>query len=457
MLQNEQHVCLMGATTEVGNRGVAALAASLVKLVSGADGETPVCFLLPAQTRKPLTFTIAGQERTVPVINLRISPKAPLSQQLAWILVLSFLYRMLPLGFLRRQIAKNTWVQTVLNAKFVGDIRGGDSFSDIYGWRRLIIGSLPLVAVYWLRGGYVLFPQTYGPFKGRIAKMFARYILNRASVILARDKASMKLVEELTNGCRQAQFSPDVAFTLDSRLPSQPGIEPPLPVKMEEPLIGVNVNGLMFNGGYTRSNMFGLKLNYQEYLVSLITALAQKHNARILLVPHTFSPRESVESDPGACERVREQLPPEILSRVHLVNRTYNQHEIKGIISLCEFFVGSRMHACIAALSQGIPAVGVAYSKKFVGVFETVGAEDWIVDGREFEAPAAVARTLELFENRRGLQNRLKVAVTNAQEQLRVVFGNLLEGRGERSPQGIGKFENQPIKRKPTAAEAQVR
>jgi polysaccharide pyruvyl transferase WcaK-like protein len=40
------------------------------------------------------------------------------------------------------------------------------------------------------------------------------------------------------------------------------------------------------------------------------------------------------------------------------------------------------MHACIAALSQCIPAVGIAYSKKFKGVFETVGVENLIADPR---------------------------------------------------------------------------
>ena len=47
----------------------------------------------------------------------------------------------------------------------------------------------------------------------------------------------------------------------------------------------------------------------------------------------------------------------------------------KAVIGQCDFFIGSRMHACIAALSQGVPCVGVAYSMKFAGVFDTVGME----------------------------------------------------------------------------------
>jgi polysaccharide pyruvyl transferase WcaK-like protein len=38
------------------------------------------------------------------------------------------------------------------------------------------------------------------------------------------------------------------------------------------------------------------------------------------------------------------------------------------------------MHACIGALSQGIPAIGVSYSRKFAGVFETFGVEALVFD-----------------------------------------------------------------------------
>ena len=30
--------------------------------------------------------------------------------------------------------------------------------------------------------------------------------------------------------------------------------------------IGINVSGLLWNGGYTRNNQFGLKFNYKAYI-----------------------------------------------------------------------------------------------------------------------------------------------------------------------------------------------
>ena len=62
------------------------------------------------------------------------------------------------------------------------------------------------------------------------------------------------------------------------------------------------------------------------------------------------------------------------------VNSPLKADQTKYVIGLCDVFVGARMHACIAALSQGIPAIGIAYSRKFAGVFETFGVEALVFD-----------------------------------------------------------------------------
>ena len=48
--------------------------------------------------------------------------------------------------------------------------------------------------------------------------------------------------------------------------------------------------------------------------------------------------------------------------------------EAKSYIAGMDFFAGARMHACIAAVSSGVPVYPLAYSRKFNGLFvETLG------------------------------------------------------------------------------------
>ena len=47
--------------------------------------------------------------------------------------------------------------------------------------------------------------------------------------------------------------------------------------------------------------------------------------------------------------------------------------EAKTYIAGMDFFMGARMHACIAAFSAGVPVIPMAYSRKFAGLFGSIG------------------------------------------------------------------------------------
>jgi len=83
------------------------------------------------------------------------------------------------------------------------------------------------------------------------------------------------------------------------------------------------------------------------------------------------------------------------------------------------------MHSCIAALSQGVPCVGVAYSRKFEGVFDTVGMAEWVVDGGSLSSAEAVERVLELFRKREAIRDNLLRSAEGARKQLSDVFNKM--------------------------------
>jgi polysaccharide pyruvyl transferase WcaK-like protein len=126
------------------------------------------------------------------------------------------------------------------------------------------------------------------------------------------------------------------------------------------------------------------------------------------------------------------------------VTHDYDQHEIKGVIGMCDFFIGSRMHACIAALSQGIPTAALAYSKKFLGVFKTVGMESAVIDGRECDTAEALRWTKTAFENRDSVRDALKLRVAHARKELFDTFGQLLRTEGTAKSSILDSTSNAP-------------
>ena len=65
------------------------------------------------------------------------------------------------------------------------------------------------------------------------------------------------------------------------------------------------------------------------------------------------------------------------------------------------------MHSCIAALSQSIPTVGIAYSKKFQGVFESIGVEDCVADAFRCSKEDVLSTVSAAFEKREQMRKHL--------------------------------------------------
>lgn len=419
----------MGTPVASGNRGVLALGASIVNLCLKAAPNADVGYL---QVHKPMDGVRIRSEcgdRVVPLTCCRMSPRSALRDHLAWIFLMAVTHRVLPSEKIRAVIRKKTpWLEAIYSADLVGDVRGGDSFSDIYGLKRFVLASIPVLSVILIKGSIVHLPQTYGPFKSRISRSIARFLLRNSSLVIARDLESQRIAQALVGSVLEVDLSPDVAFSLHVEVPPECLVEPPAAGIPSSETIGVNVNGLMFNGGYHGGNMFGLKLDYRAFLQSLISRLLENPSVNVLLIPHTYAEPGDPESDNDACRQVREMLPAALKDRVRIVVGEYDAHEIKGIIGQCGFFVGSRMHSCIAALSQGVPCVGVAYSMKFAGVFESVGMKNWVVDGRTSDAEQSVASILALYETRNEVRSGLAERSEQARRRLGDVFAKMVVG-----------------------------
>ena len=419
-------VAIMGTPVSSGNRGVLALGSSLAGLCVEHAEAKKLRILVGNANDNPFPIKLNGKPSNVEVVNYRLSPRSRFRDHLIVIAFASAIYRLLGFRFVRHWLEnKIPWIRAIVDSDIVGDVRGGDSFSDIYGLKRFLLASLAVYSVIWVKGSITLFPQTYGPFKSKIARLVARRILKNADIVIARDEDSRAVARSL-DSTKEILLTPDVAFSLTPESPGDLTLDPDTDIE-NSTLIGINVNGLMFNGGYNRNNMFGLSLDYPSLLRSTIEKLGEICEGKIILIPHTYAPDGDVESDNEAAMRLRETLSPGARANTYIVTSEHDQHQIKGIIGKCDFFIGSRMHSCIAALSQSIPCVGVAYSMKFLGVFRSVGMEDWVVDARKCSTIEAERRIIDLYLRRSKERPHLEKSVSKAKRDLEIAFKTVFE------------------------------
>jgi polysaccharide pyruvyl transferase WcaK-like protein len=291
----------------------------------------------------------------------------------------------------------------VRGCDLVLDISAGDSFTDIYGARRFLLGVLSKIVVLAAHRTLVLSPQTVGPFERPWAQHIARALMRQARKIVTRDALSSKYLNEMGLGDNLVEAT-DVAF----RLPYDPPPEhAPSPVR-----VGLNVSGLLFNGGYTRDDMFALAADYPALVRALCVHFAALPGCQLHLIGHVNSRTHSVEDDYRVAEALAAEFPGALLAP-----RFASPSAAKSYIATMDFFAGARMHACIAAFSSGVPVVPMAYSRKFAGVFGTLGY-DVLADCRSQGTDEIVRIVVEAFEQREQLRSAVEAGRRLAEEKL---------------------------------------
>jgi colanic acid/amylovoran biosynthesis protein len=400
-------VVILGASPDSTNMGVNLLAVGSVKCIVSRFPDAQISFFDYGKKPSVHMLRVDGGEIIVPKVNIRFSKKLYLPNNIAWLLVMATFLKVLPSASLRRwAVAKNRWLRLLDESDLVLSIAGGDSFSDIYGLRRLLYVSLPQILALVMRRKLVLLPQTIGPFRGGFSKQLARYILKRAELVYARDERSLAQAVALSGKPDRCAFCYDVGFVVDAIAPAHMH-EVPAELQPGVPLVGLNVSGLLFHGGYTHNNMFGLQTDYRHLVYELIDFLICQKGASVLLVPHVFGHAVNSESDWVVCNQIWENLSSKHGSRLNVLRGAYDQSELKYVIGQCKFFVGSRMHACIAAVSQGVPAVSVAYSEKFVGVMEKLDIAYAVADARSLNTQAILSIVGQAFDRRAEIRRGL--------------------------------------------------
>ena len=182
--------------------------------------------------------------------------------------------------------------------------------------------------------------------------------LSRYDLITARESITYEALRKINSN---VVLAPDPAFTLRK----QPGNYPE--GLGSKPYIGINVSPLI------QSLEKGGNITMENYR-ALVAHILETTDRDIALIPHVVWDHNDDRIPLGQLyEEFRDT------GRVFLVE-DQNCMQLKDIISGCEFFVGARTHATIAAYSTCVPTLVVGYSVKARGIARDLfGSEEGYV------------------------------------------------------------------------------
>ncbi|WP_338414005.1 polysaccharide pyruvyl transferase family protein [uncultured Sphaerotilus sp.] len=300
-------------------------------------------------------------------------------------------------------LGRSDYPAKISECDVVLDIGEGDSFTDIYGLQRFIFLIASKLIVLGQGRRLVLSPQTIGPFDHWYSRWIARSVMKRCEKVFVRDGLSAEYMRSL-GLLDNVEEVIDVAFSL----PYSRGVAP----ELGRINIGLNVSGLLFSGGYTGKNQFGLTIDYPSLVRKLLAAWSLDARYRVWLIAHVVPDQLPRDDDRVAIEVLAKEFP-----EVRRAPDFTSPGQAKSFISTLDFMTGARMHACIAAFSSGVPVVPVAYSRKFNGLFSSLGYEH-VVDGRSSTTEDAFGTIMDVFSRRAQVQGDIDRGNQLAQQRL---------------------------------------
>lgn len=110
--------------------------------------------------------------------------------------------------------------------------------------------------------------------------------------------------------------------------------------------------------------------------------------------------------------RIAEEL-HRLYPKTILVRTFVSPIDAKNYISKLDFFIGARMHATIGAFSSGVPIAPIAYSRKFSGLYGSIGYP-YIIDCTVLDESEATNKVLEMIENIETYKEKQSAALKNA-------------------------------------------
>lgn len=245
------------------------------------------------------------------------------------------------------------------------DTGAGDSFTDMYGVKRLALMTYVREAARRRGLPVVLMPQTIGPFRHRASRAAARRTLRQALAVVARDPVSARHSQAL--GRAVDCVSTDVVFAL------------PVPQARGSRDVLLNVSGLLWHGEG------GVDVSSYRALMHEIVGVLQGVGREVTLIAHVLDNRWR-DNDVSALRQFVVEA-----STVLEVVIPEDLEDARSTMGGANLVIGSRMHACLNAISVGTPAIPLGYSRKFAPLMADLGWEHTIDLRSVVDVPRQVA------------------------------------------------------------------
>lgn len=227
---------------------------------------------------------------------------------------------------------------------------------------------------------------SYGPIKTKytrgIAQIAERYLFDR---MVAREKQSLQAMRG-AGVSEKIMLAPDTA----NLMPYSKDVH------FDRPTVGISTSHQIVRQWKSAEE-------YTQCIARLCFHIGKTYPVDILLIPNEYpssNPYHDIDVSEDILELLRELGGDAAILDVRSMNGT----QIKNAIAACEVLVASRYHACVAALSSGVPVMVLGWHYKYEELLQWYGQQEWLLSQNDCDKD----RLIEMFDQFWARHNALR-------------------------------------------------
>ncbi|GAB6100081.1 polysaccharide pyruvyl transferase CsaB [Halanaerocella petrolearia] len=277
---------------------------------------------------------------------------------------------------------------------------GGSLLQDVTSWKTIpyYLGVIQLAQLFKLPVFFC--GQGVGPINSRLNRKLVRKVLSRVDAITVRDKASMKLLEEI--GVKgEVNLTADPVFLLEAvsqqrvdQILSQEGIS------LSSPVIGVSPRSWGDN-------------RYLEELAKILDRLKIELEAEILFLPLHYPTDKEVSL----------QIKGLMTEQAVVIRENYTPQELLTLTGMTDLLIGVRLHSLVFATVMDVLPVGIAYDPKVDNFLERLELAP-VAKVDSLQTEEVYPTIISLWEKKEGIKPTLQKKSNNleglAQQNLEI-------------------------------------
>lgn len=261
---------------------------------------------------------------------------------------------------------------------------------------------------------FVIYAQTLGPFNRSLYRRMTKVVLDKAAVIITRDRKSKSIVDDL-NISTPIYFTADAAFSIDldknKKTPLDTlGAKDVLPDK-DETTISISVREWKYTDSSTNVD------DYAKDIADIADWLIEEKEVDILFASTCTGLAGYSKDDRLIAAKIADYMEYGSSEKVQILTGEYTPRQLVEVYEHMDLHVGMRMHSNILAMMAETPVVAIQYQFKTEGLMQMFDLRDYMIDINDVDRESLQQLIDTAYENRSLLSENIKSELPTIQKE----------------------------------------